>query len=93
MIKRYSSNLGREVRVDILHVRVIPNAKKNEVKKFGDGFKVYLTAPPVEGKANKMLLKILAEEFDIKKSQLSIARGANSRDKVIRVTYAARRNY
>ncbi len=71
---------------DILHIRVIPNAKKNEVRKFGDGFKVYLTAPPVEGRANKMLLKILAEEFNIKKSQLSIARGVNSRDKVIRVT-------
>ena len=71
---------------DIVHIRVIPNAKKNEVKKFSNGFKVYLTAPPVEGKANKMLLKILAEELNIKKSQLSIARGTNSRNKVIRVT-------
>ena len=70
---------------DIIHVRVIPNARKNEVKKFDNGFKIYLTAPPVEGKANKMLLKILAEELNIKKSQLSIARGTNSRDKVIRV--------
>ena len=71
---------------DTVHVRVIPNAGKNEVKKFGNGYKVYLTAPPVEGKANKMLLKVMAEEFGVKKSQISIARGINSRDKVIRVT-------
>ena len=70
---------------DIVHIRVIPNAKKNEVKKFSNGFKVYLTAPPIEGKANKMLLRILADEFNLKKSQLSIARGANSKDKVIRI--------
>ena len=70
----------------IVRIRVIPNAKKNEVKKFGDGFKVYLTAPPVDGKANKMLLKILADEFNLKKSQLSIAKGANSRDKIIKIT-------
>ena len=71
--------------VDIIHIRVVPNAKKNEVKKFSNGFKVYLTAPPVEGRANKMLLKILADEFSLKKSQLSIARGVNSRDKIIRI--------
>ena len=70
---------------DMVHIRVIPNAKKNEVKKFSNGFKVYLTAPPVEGKANKMLLRILADEFKVKKSQLSIAKGVNSRDKVIRI--------
>lgn len=69
-----------------IQVRVIPNAGKNEIKKFGTGYKIYLTAPPVEGKANKMLLRVLAKEFGVKKSQISIARGANSRDKVIRIT-------
>lgn len=63
----------------------MPNAKKNAVKKFGNGFKVYLTAPPVEGKANKMLIKVLAEEFRVSKSRLSIARGASARDKAIRI--------
>jgi len=33
-----------------------------------------------------MLLKILADEFNLKKSQLSIAKGANSRDKIIKIT-------
>ena len=73
------------LKLDTILVRVIPNAGKNEVKKFGAGYKVYLTASPVEGKANKMLLKVLAEEFSVKKSQISIARGINSRDKVIRI--------
>ena len=71
--------------VDIIRIRVVPNAKKNQVKKFGNGFKVYLTAPPVEGKANKMLLKILADEFNVNKSQLSITKGTNSRDKIISI--------
>ena len=69
----------------IMRVRVVANAKKNEVKKFGDGFKVRLTAPPVEGKANKLLLEVLADYFRLKKSQLNIIKGKKLRDKVVKL--------
>lgn len=62
---------------------MIPNAKKNKIIKFGDGFKIYLTAPPVEGKANKAALEALAEYLGLKRSQLEIAKGERSRDKTV----------
>lgn len=40
-----------------LNIRVQPNAKQNKIVKEKDRFKVYLTAPPVEGKANQALTK------------------------------------
>ena len=68
-----------------INVRVVPNAKKNEVKEQDDGLKIYLTAPPVDGKANKLLIKVMAKHFGMKKSCISISRGERSRDKVVRI--------
>jgi len=68
---------------DFVRVRVISNARKNKVKQEAQGLKVYLTAPPVEGKANRLLLKILAEYFNCRDSDLKIVRGEKSKDKLI----------
>lgn len=68
---------------NIIPVKVIPNAKRNEIKKEDKGFKVYLTAPAIEGKANKLLIEILAKHFDCKKSELKIIRGEKARNKLI----------
>lgn len=62
-----------------LTIKVIPKAKKNEIK----GEKVYLKAPPVEGKANEALIAFLAEHFGVKKKQITIIKGEKSRNKVI----------
>ncbi|UCD55503.1 MAG: DUF167 domain-containing protein [Candidatus Omnitrophota bacterium] len=67
----------------LIRVRVIAKAKENNVKKLKDGFRVYLTAPPIEGKANKALVKVLAEYFNLKKSQIIILRGKKSKDKLV----------
>ena len=69
----------------VIRVRVTAKSKKNEIRKLGDGFKVYLTAPPVNGKANKALLEVLADYFSLKKSQLDIVKGKKSKDKVVRI--------
>lgn len=66
-------------------VKVIARAKRNEIKKSNGGFKAYLTTAPVDGKANKALLELLADYFHLKKSQLSIIKGERSKNKVIRV--------
>ena len=68
---------------DFIQVRVISNARKNKVKQEAQRLKVYLTAPPVEGKANRLLLKILAEHFNCRDSDLKIVRGEKSKDKLI----------
>ncbi|MFH1825850.1 MAG: DUF167 domain-containing protein [bacterium] len=70
----------------IFKVRVIPNAKHNKIVQEPGRLKVYLTAPAVEGKANKALIKFLAEYFDVKKSKIKIVKGSKSRDKIVEVT-------
>ncbi|MEO0097428.1 MAG: DUF167 domain-containing protein [candidate division WOR-3 bacterium] len=70
---------------NIIKIRVIPNAKKNEVVKEENRLKVYLTAPPIEGKANKVLIEILAEYFNVRKGQIKIIKGEKSKDKIIEI--------
>ena len=68
----------------IIDIKVIPGAKKNRVLEEGGRIvKVYLTAPPVEGKANEALIEFLAGHFGIRKSQIEIIKGLKSRNKVI----------
>lgn len=67
----------------ILNIKVIPGAKKNLLKEESAWIKVYLTAPPVDGKANDALVEFLAEHYGVRRSQLQIIKGLKSRNKVI----------
>ncbi|MBM3253005.1 MAG: DUF167 domain-containing protein [Candidatus Omnitrophica bacterium] len=69
----------------IINVKVIANAKQNKIKREGEKFKVYLTAPPVEGKANKLLIELLADYFKVKKDRVRILRGVLSSNKIVEV--------
>jgi len=69
-----------------VRVKVIPRAKKNNVAQADEGsFRVYLTAPPVEGKANAALVEVLADHFKVKKRQVRILGGKKSRDKLVEI--------
>ena len=69
-----------------LHVRVTPNAGRNEVTGFQDGvLYVRIAAPPDKGKANKELIAHLSWVLDISKSSLRLVRGLTSRNKVVAV--------
>ena len=66
-------------------IKVVPNAKQNKVIEEANRLKVYLTAPPVEGKANKALVEFLSEHFGVKKNKIRIIRGEKSREKAIEI--------
>lgn len=69
-----------------LEIRVLPRASRNEIARQGDGrYRVKLTAPPVEGKANAALVKLLARHLGIPKRDISILAGSSSRTKTIQV--------
>ena len=69
-----------------IYVRVISRSSRNEVKKIGEGeYRVKVTAPPVGGEANKMLLKVLAKHLDVSKSSLEIIGGKSAKVKIIDV--------
>ena len=72
-------------------VRVIPGASKNEVAGIQDGaLKLKLTAPPVEGKANRACVDFLAGLLGVRRSALEITSGEKSRKKTVTVTGLSR---
>ena len=70
-----------------LAIRVTPRARRNEVAEvMEDGtIRIRLTAPPVEGKANRELIKFLSKILDVPSSYISIVAGETGRDKLVSV--------
>ncbi|MDO8185957.1 DUF167 domain-containing protein [Conexibacter sp. JD483] len=69
-----------------LSVRLQPRAKRNEVVGTRDGvLLVRVTAPPVDGKANAALCKLLAKELRVAPSTVAVIRGSSARDKLLRI--------
>ncbi|MDN5292892.1 MAG: uncharacterized protein PWQ31_197 [Eubacteriales bacterium] len=67
-----------------LTVKVQPRSNRNQVVGVeGDALKVKITAPPVDGEANRALLEFLAEKLGVAKSRLRILNGESGRRKVI----------
>jgi len=67
-------------------VKVQPKSSRNEFAGlYHDALKIKLTAPPLEGKANKALIDFLADWFGVKKSQVEIVSGQLSNIKIIKV--------
>lgn len=56
----------------------------------GDALRVRVNAPPVEGRANKRLLVVLADAFGVAKSRVHLVHGARSPHKWIRIERPAR---
>jgi uncharacterized protein (TIGR00251 family) len=69
-----------------LRVKVTPRSSKNGVAGLVEGaIKITLTAPPVEGAANEMLVETLAKLLHLHKSDISIISGQTSRLKRVRL--------
>jgi uncharacterized protein len=67
-----------------IYVKVIPRSSVNKIEKISEGeYKIKLTAPPVDGKANEMLVEILAEYFGVSKSSVEIVGGKSARIKIV----------
>jgi uncharacterized protein (TIGR00251 family) len=67
-------------------VKVHARAKKNAITgEAGDAFKLSLTSPPVDGKANTACIEFFAKLLKVPRSSVTIASGQTSRQKVIRV--------
>jgi uncharacterized protein len=71
-----------------IYVKVIPRSSLNKIEKISAGeYKVKLTAPPVDGKANEMLIEILANYFNVSKSQVDIVGGKSARTKIVDILF------
>ena len=69
-----------------IKIKLVPGSSKNEVVgKEGDLYRVKLTAPPVEGRANRALILLLSKKLGRPKGSIEIISGESSRIKRIRV--------
>jgi uncharacterized protein (TIGR00251 family) len=70
----------------LLSLRVQPRSRKDQfIEPYGDHYKVQITAPPIDGKANDHIVKFLANSFGVRRSQVSLQTGQTSRNKLFRI--------
>jgi hypothetical protein len=75
------------VKERILEVWVQPRACRNEIIGYRDHvLRLRVTAPPVEGEANHLVKKVLAEALGVAPSKVEILKGEKGRRKKVRVT-------
>jgi uncharacterized protein (TIGR00251 family) len=67
-------------------VKVHPRARRSAVTgRLGDAWKLDLTAPPVEGKANQECVRFLAELTGLPRARVRVVTGLTSRTKVVEI--------
>jgi uncharacterized protein (TIGR00251 family) len=69
-----------------ISLRVQPRAGKDEfVAPYGEQYKLRITAPPVEGKANAHLIRFLAKAFGVGRDQVTLVSGESCKNKGFRI--------
>ncbi len=82
-INNYFKITGNDI---IIKVKIVPGSSKNKIiGVYNDSLKITITAPPVEGKANKKCIAYLAKYFNVAKSKIEIISGLASKNKLIRI--------
>lgn len=69
-----------------IFVKVKPNSKEESIKKLSEtNFEICVKEPPVKGRANAAIIKMLARHFGVPLSPVSIVAGHTSRQKIIEI--------
>jgi uncharacterized protein (TIGR00251 family) len=69
-----------------IQIKVKPNAPRSRLVETEDGpWTAFLNAPPVDGKANGELIKLLAKRFGVPKAAVTIRLGQGSRQKLVEI--------
>jgi uncharacterized protein (TIGR00251 family) len=69
-----------------LTIRLTPRAAQEAVDPRPDGvLAVRVTAPPIDGRANEALCRLIAKRAGVAPSRVSVVRGHRGRDKVVRI--------
>lgn len=69
-----------------LAIRVQPRAKRTEVAgERGGAIVIRVNAPPVDGRANQAVCRLIAKRLGVAAGAVRVVRGETARDKVVRV--------
>lgn len=70
----------------LVRVRLQPRARRDEiVGERAGALLVRVSAPPLEGRANDALCRLLAKAAGLAPREASVVKGASARDKVVRL--------
>ena len=69
-----------------MRVRLTPRSGHNEIVGWRDGrLRVRVTAPPVDGRANTALERVIARAFGVPKRDVLVVSGARGREKTVAI--------
>ena len=67
-------------------VKAKPSSREDKIEKIDDNnYVVYVKAPPMDGKANAAIIKLLANYFDVSPSLVEIISGVMAHMKVVQI--------
>lgn len=70
-----------------LFIRVTPHAKRNRVEQLdAEHYKIWVTAAPEQGRANRAMIAVLAEYLQLAPSLLILRAGSTGRNKIVEVS-------
>lgn len=70
-------------------VRIVPRASRSEIAgEYNGALRIRIAAPPVEGAANRELIRLLARMFNLPQNAVAIVSGAGSKNKIVRIAGA-----
>lgn len=86
---QYNKNNLARIQMKIL-VKVKTGKKEQKIKVIDkDHLEIELKSRPQEGKANKELIKLLAEHYRISQSQIFIAKGFKTKVKIVNIAVSS----
>lgn len=69
-----------------LRLRVSPGASHAEVVgRHGEAWKLRVTAPPENGRANDAVVELLADTLEVDRRAVTLVSGHGSRDKIVEI--------
>ena len=76
--------VGMRGAMKTIQIKVKPNSRVRKLEELSDGtWLARIKSPPIDGKANKELVALIAEHFGLRKTKVSIKSGASRRMKLV----------
>jgi len=70
----------------MLSIKVVPGSRVDRVAgRYGGGFKVQVSAPAEDGKANQAVIEVIARALGVKVQQVTIVRGHAQPRKMVEI--------
>jgi len=67
-------------------VKAKPSARENKIQEIGENeYRISVTEPPVQGRANYAIIELLADHFNVSKSDVKLVSGFRSREKTFEI--------